>query len=52
MRQNITGGIVLILFGAVLLLQNMGFWAWLNWRTMWPIFLIGAGVAMLFRQKD
>lgn len=47
MRLN-TGGIVLVLLGLFLLLNNLGLfdWGWL-WQ-LWPVALILAGVAMLF----
>ncbi len=44
-------GMVLIVFGAALLLHNMGFswFRWFGWRTLWPLLLIAVGLAVLVR---
>lgn len=51
MRFN-SGGIILILIGGVLLLQNLGLFNWGDLWRFWPVALILAGVAMLFPQRD
>lgn len=51
MRLN-TGGVVLILLGLFLLLQNLGFLSWSAIWQFWPVALILAGVALLFPQRD
>jgi len=37
-----------ILVGAVLLLNNMNLFSWLNWGTLWPLALIFLGGALFF----
>ncbi len=37
-----------ILVGAVLLLDNMNLFSWLNWGTLWPLALIFLGGALFF----
>lgn len=51
MRAN-TGGIVLIIIGVVLLLNNLGVLDWDFLWKFWPVILIAAGVMMLFPRKS
>ncbi len=51
MRYN-TGGVVLILIGIALLLENLGLFDWSDLWRFWPVALIAAGVAMLFPGKQ
>lgn len=45
-------GIVLIIIGVLLLLDQMGWIANLNfWGYIWPALIIGIGVNMLARRK-
>lgn len=46
-------GAILIVAGILVLLRNFGFWwsHWINWGTLWPLILIGLGVALLIRKK-
>jgi predicted membrane protein len=44
-----TGGIVLVIVGAIFLAKNLGF-LYLSWRDFWPLILIGAGVLMLWNR--
>jgi phage shock protein C len=42
---TIVPGIVLVFIGAILLLRE--FWYWFDFDTLWPVFIIIAGVAFL-----
>jgi predicted membrane protein len=44
---TVVGG-VLILAGALIMLKSLGF-LYIDWRTLWPLFIIGAGVAVVFK---
>jgi hypothetical protein len=49
-RSSLFWGIVLVLVGAILLLDNLGFFARFNisvWTLIWPLFLIALGVWVL-----
>jgi phage shock protein PspC (stress-responsive transcriptional regulator) len=43
-------GVVLVGLGILLLAANAGFFAWIDWHTMWPLIFIGLGVVLLARQ--
>lgn len=47
-QSGLVVGGLLILFGALILLKSLGFF-YIDWRTLWPLFLIGAGVAVVFK---
>lgn len=47
-RNTLFWGIVLILAGAVLLLDNLGFLAVNVWNLLWPLFLIALGIWILW----
>lgn len=51
MRFN-AGGLVLILLGVLLLLQNLGLFSWDSLWRFWPVALIAAGLSLLFPQQD
>lgn len=38
----------MILFGSLIMLKSLGF-LHIDWRTLWPLLLIGAGVAVVFK---
>ena len=40
--------LVLIVVGALFLLNNLGIFWWLSWDVLWPVVLIGLGAAILF----
>jgi phage shock protein C len=46
-------GATLLLFGAMALLRNLGLpWiGWLELNTLWPLLLIGGGIALMLRQR-
>jgi hypothetical protein len=49
-RSSLFWGIVLVLIGGILLLDNLGFFARFNisvWALIWPLFLIALGVWIL-----
>jgi phage shock protein PspC (stress-responsive transcriptional regulator) len=50
--QPRTVGVVLVGLGAFLLAANAGWFAWVNWGSMWPLIFIGLGVLLLARQFD
>lgn len=47
-------GAVLIGIGVLVLLRNFGFWwsSWIKWSTLWPLILIGLGIALLLKKKE
>lgn len=46
-----TGGLVLIILGVLLLLQNLGLFDWESLWRFWPVVLIVAGVSMLLPKR-
>ena len=49
------GGITLLFFGVVLLLQTTGYLPWSLWDSLWrfwPVLIIIAGVNILFRNLN
>ena len=40
-------GLVLLLLGAIFLLDNLGLFWWWNWDWMWPMVIIGLGLFLL-----
>ncbi len=48
-RQRMAG-IILVLLGLAFFGQQVGLFHWIDWRTFWPLLLIGLGVALLARQ--
>jgi len=54
MRRNAFWGLCLLLVGSVLLLDNLGYLAFLGvsvWQLIWPVALIGLGVWILVGSK-
>lgn len=49
-RGNEVVATILIAVGALWLLANFGAFAFINWRFAWPLLLIAAGAALLFRR--
>lgn len=41
-------GILLIILGAMLLLNEFGIISWHHWGMLWPVIIIAIGVRMLF----
>ena len=46
-NRNFIGGI-LVIIGIVFLLLNIEFFSWLRWGVIWPLVIIGAGVALIW----
>ncbi|MRW88454.1 hypothetical protein GJ699_00450 [Duganella sp. FT80W] len=46
----VVGG-VMIVIGCLIMLKSMG-WLDIDWRSVWPLLMIGAGVAVIFRAKQ
>jgi hypothetical protein len=49
------GGIILLFFGVLLLLQTTGYLSWQLWDTLWrfwPVLIIIAGINILFRNLN
>ena len=44
-------GIVLIILGGLLLLNEMGIIHWSFWRYIWPILIIAVGVKLIVGHK-
>jgi predicted membrane protein len=45
------GGVLLILVGGIFLAEHLGYTT-LTWATIWPVVLIGAGIAMIWGRFD
>lgn len=49
------GGIILLFFGVLLLMQTTGYLPWSLWDTLWrswPVLIIIAGINLLFRRLN
>ena len=49
------GGIILLFFGALLLMQTTGYLPWSLWDTLWrfwPVLMIIAGINLLLRKLN
>lgn len=44
-------GSLLILIGLLFLLNNLGFFWWFDWGTLWPLLLIFIGIALFLRRR-
>ena len=52
-RGREVAGYVLLAFGALFLASNLGIFGFLDWGRLWPLLLVGAGVALLInRSRD
>ena len=47
-RQRQTAGAIILILGVVFLLSNLNFLYWVRWDFVWPLLLIGLGLAVLF----
>jgi len=45
-------GLILIIIGAVFLLQNLGYISEGAWSIIWPAILIVIGLGILLKRKD
>ena len=45
-----SAGIVLVTIGVLFLAANAGIFNWIEWRSIWPLFLIGFGLMLFARQ--
>ena len=43
----IVAGVIVIVVGAILLAANFGWFQWLSFGKLWPLLLIGLGIALL-----
>ena len=54
-RNRELGGLILVGIGLYFIAHNLGLLDWLgwwfNWGTLWPLILIGLGVAILLRRN-
>jgi Domain of unknown function (DUF5668) len=48
-RTRRAAGVVLLAFGAMLLVANLGLLPWFSWQMFWPAVLILIGVLLLWR---
>jgi len=48
-RSQLLAGLLLVVFGGLLLVGNMGWAPWLSWSLFWPGVLILVGLALLLR---
>ncbi len=51
-RGSLIGGIILVIIGLIFLMDNLGYAhvsVWRLFRDYWPVFIIWAGVDMLYR---
>jgi phage shock protein C len=44
-------GVILVVFGGLLLLGNFGLLAWWSWTRLWPLLLILVGALLLMRGR-
>jgi hypothetical protein len=44
-------GIILVILGALLLLNEMGIIHWSGWGVIWPILIIAVGVKLITGEK-
>jgi phage shock protein C len=44
-------GVILVVFGGLLLLGNFGLLAWWSWTRLWPLLLILVGAVLLMRGR-
>ena len=54
MRRSATWGLIVVVFGVLLLLQNLGYLDFLGisvWQILWPLALIGIGVGFLLGSR-
>lgn len=42
---------LLIILGAIFLLENLNLLPWLNWSVVWPVILILAGLYLLKKKR-
>jgi phage shock protein C len=45
-----TAGILLVAVGVLFLAANAGLFSWVQWRNIWPLFLIGLGLFLFLRR--
>lgn len=45
-----SAGVVLVTVGVLFLAANAGIFNWIEWRTIWPLVLIGLGLMLFARQ--
>ena len=50
-RRRAVFGYILIALGAVFLLGNTGAFAFVNWKLIWPLVLVGIGVLLLAQRS-
>jgi hypothetical protein len=48
-RTRHASGVMLLAFGAMLLVANLGLLPWFSWHMFWPAVLILIGVLLLWR---
>ncbi len=48
-RGPSTGGVILIVLGALLLLRNI--YPWFRFEDYWPVILIAIGVVLIWRSR-
>jgi len=49
--SRLWGGIVLIVVGAYLVLNNLGYLSGFRWDLLWPVLLIALGLLVLLRRR-
>lgn len=45
-------GLILILAGAIFLLDNLRVFAWWQFGRLWPLILVAVGIALLLRRRE
>jgi phage shock protein C len=51
-RRQRTAGFVLVAIGALLLLGNTGAFRIIPWHIVWPLVIVGVGIALLMRGQE
>jgi phage shock protein C len=49
--RTTVAGVILVVFGGLLLLGNFGLLAWWSWTRLWPLLLILVGAVLLMRGR-
>jgi len=44
-------GVALVVVGAIFLLKNLGVISGASWDIIWPLILVVAGAAMIFKKR-
>ncbi|MEW6045219.1 MAG: PspC domain-containing protein [Bacillota bacterium] len=49
-RRRYLLGLILVVFGSLMLLARLGLFWWVRWDLLWPLLLVGLGMLLLLRR--